>query len=121
MTTVEELKARAETEWFAPLQGTPPGITPSGLWHALVKSIEQTLRNIKADLATCKETMSPEDYFALTTSSLVAWPRKPIKSGFECPKRAGLQLPNKRTIKHVISTLCGQGTDKGRTRPKKHT
>ena len=62
MTTVEELKARAETEWFAPLQGTPPGITPSGLWHALVKSIEQTLRNIKADLATCKETMSAEDY-----------------------------------------------------------
>jgi hypothetical protein len=62
MTTVEELKARAETEWFAPLQGTPPGTTPSGLWRALVKSIEQTFRNIKADLARCKETMSPEDY-----------------------------------------------------------
>ena len=61
MTPVEELKARAETKWSAPVVEPTPGIV---VWHALVLGMGQTFQNIRVDLARCKETMSPEDYTA---------------------------------------------------------
>ena len=61
MTPVEELKARAETQWLAPLVEPTPSLP---VWHALVLGMGKTFDNMRADLARCKETMSPEDYTA---------------------------------------------------------
>ena len=52
LTPIKELKARSETAWLSTLnltEANAPGMC---------------LCNIKADLAQCKTTMSPEDYTA---------------------------------------------------------
>ena len=56
LSNIEELKARSETEWLSPLNLMEANALGACLWR--------TQCNIKADLAQCKTTMSPEDHTA---------------------------------------------------------